>query len=356
MNNSVFLVMVIMFLAQIVLGQELKLNVGDVIYQYSTALVEEPSDIEEARVHHHDFSCVQINKILESDIPRTDFIFEQPDNKMLLGILNGVLYWKGIDGMDPFLGVEKYLQFRGGVPLYNFEKPTSFDYKDEFKLYIDYKVDQLPEDLKEWTLSKGYGRLKLKVILSYETKLMELLYTREDKSNPSQKLSRDILFEVISLQGKETEEWEDIMLSSHPILEKYFSDILQSDIRICDRDHPLGAVVFQRSPELKLSFFSTNELFYLPACEPGGNQVYVYPNPSFGQLNLSAINIDPGSYSLEIFNLVGYKLWSQALQMKDQRELHNFDLSFLDKGVYVYALKDYRGAYVQTRRLIIVEH
>lgn len=333
------------------------LVIGNKIHEYSVKLTQDPGALIDQRMHQHEFPCVKLSTIEKSDIPRTDFVLKQNDGKILLGIKDEVLLWKGIDGKDPFLNVpDKYLQFRGGVPIFNFSDPQSFDFKDEFNLYIEYKAERLPEDLQSWAAANNCEKLKVKSTVVYETNFLEVLYTREDKSKPSVKLQRKIFFNVVSVQGKVAGEWVDFQLADHQLLQSYFQDLKITDVRISDEENPLGKIVFQESPEMELRFSSNNSLLQIPVCEPGLSQVYVYPNPSFGNLNLSMIDLKEGKYTLDIYNLVGYKMWSQAITLDRPKSLFDFDLSFLETGIYVYGLKDERGTYVQTRRLVILEH
>jgi len=338
-------------------GQAQGLVIGNKIHEYSVKLTQNPGALIHQRMHQHEFPCVKLSNIEKSDIPRTDFVLEQIDGKILLGMKDEVLIWKGIDGKDPFLKVpDKYLQFRGGVPIFNFSDPQSFDFKDEFNLYIEYKAERLPEDLQSWSATNNIEKLKVKSTVDYETKFLEVLYTREDKSKPSVRLQRKIFFNILSVQGKVANKWVDFKLADHELLQSYFQDLEIIDVRISDKENPMGKIVFQESPEMELRFNSNNSLLQIPVCEPGLSQVYVYPNPSFGALNLSMIDLKEGRYTLDIYNLVGYKMWSQVVSLDRPKALYNFDLSFLETGIYVYGLKDERGTYVQTRRLVILEH
>jgi len=333
------------------------LVIGENIYRYTSKELKAPGELEDLRMHQYEFPCVHKSEILESDIPRTAYVLEHNDGKIILGLEEEILIWKGIDGKDPFLQVnDKYLQFRGGVPIFNFADPQDFEFNDAFNLYIEYKSERLPDDLKAWAEAKGYEKLKLKTELSYQTHFLKVIYTREDKSKPSVKLSRDISFKVLSLKGMKEGKWEDLESAAHSVLNNYFQDQEISDVRISDKDNPMGTVIFQSSPEMVLSFNSDVNSMQIPVCEPGLNQVHVYPNPSFGQLNLALIDMEPGDYTFDIYNLVGYKMWSEKIQLNSSKALYNYDLSTLETGIYIYGLKDYRGAYVQTRRLVLVEH
>ncbi|MEZ4908530.1 MAG: T9SS type A sorting domain-containing protein [Saprospiraceae bacterium] len=78
----------------------------------------------------------------------------------------------------------------------------------------------------------------------------------------------------------------------------------------------------------------------------------IYPNPSYGTLKSYFLNISPGKYSMEIYNVIGKKIWKNTIDVNNK--ILNFDFSFLRKGTYLISLKDKFGNIISTKKLIII--
>ena len=82
--------------------------------------------------------------------------------------------------------------------------------------------------------------------------------------------------------------------------------------------------------------------------------IFVYPNPSYGQVRFDFVNLEKGDYSLEIYNILGVKLRSETVQIDGDATLQ-YDFSELGKGTYVYRLVDPYLHTIRSKRLVIVE-
>ena len=86
----------------------------------------------------------------------------------------------------------------------------------------------------------------------------------------------------------------------------------------------------------------------------GGNKDFIlYPNPTYGVTRLLFTNFSDGQYSLDIYNIIGKKIWSKQ-QNIDRDSIFKFDFSFLRKGTYLISVKDKSGNPITTRKLIII--
>ncbi len=79
----------------------------------------------------------------------------------------------------------------------------------------------------------------------------------------------------------------------------------------------------------------------------------LYPNPTYSIAKMLIANYGIGKYKLEIYNIIGKKLWEDNL-MLTKSNLLRYDFSFLRKGTYIIALKDKYGKLITTRKLVII--
>ena len=87
----------------------------------------------------------------------------------------------------------------------------------------------------------------------------------------------------------------------------------------------------------------------------GKNQFALYPSTSFGDnLRLDFLNFGRGDYTLEVYNIMGKKMWSRQYDIIGDTTLKE-NLSFLPKGTYIYALLDSDRNRIATRRLAIIK-
>ena len=130
-----------------------------------------------------------------------------------------------------------------------------------------------------------------------------------------------------------------------------------SDFVYWSENHPAPIVVDQRDRQLNTTAI---EFKILPLGIPsypgssGREDVFVYPNPSYGQVRFDFVNLPTDTYSLEIYNILGLKLRSEEVEISGSRTVQ-FDFSDLDKGTYIYRLVSSSFRTIRTKRLVIVE-
>ena len=86
---------------------------------------------------------------------------------------------------------------------------------------------------------------------------------------------------------------------------------------------------------------------------PRRPDVFVYPNPSFGNVRFDFLNLPPGYYDLEIYNILGAKIRTENLFINGIRTLP-LDLTRLKKGTYIYRLVDSQKNTIRSKRLVII--
>ena len=329
--------------------------IGDRLYNYSTSLYDTYNPINDLRLLDFDIHCVEVFEVLDSQIPKVDFELVDQDQKILVGISDKMVLWKGFEGPDPFLGVEgKYYQFKDGVPLYNLEEPSDFDREGELNIYLEYKITELPEDINIWCTLLEYERLKVKIKVDYKTTYLGQ-HAYPFSEVVSHELGKKVVFEVMDMQVRKAEEWIEISMDDHPSLPTYFRSVSLEDVTIADFENPLGRIIRSISPENSLVFRNKDPLIDLPVCNDSELQIYVYPNPTFGDITIRIEDNGNGPYAFELYNVVGHPLLKETLESSESTIVKKFDLSYLDKGIYLYGIKDRRGVLLQTKRLVVVK-
>ena len=81
--------------------------------------------------------------------------------------------------------------------------------------------------------------------------------------------------------------------------------------------------------------------------------VKTYPNPSFGNVTFNFENTPNGDYTIQVFDILGKKLWSKNVSYKSYKPIHA-DLSNLKKGTYLYSVYDSLGNKIVTKRIVIL--
>lgn len=81
--------------------------------------------------------------------------------------------------------------------------------------------------------------------------------------------------------------------------------------------------------------------------------VIAYPNPSFGNVSIQLVNYPKDKYHMEVYNVVGKKLWKETFDLGSNR-VFKADLTHLRKGTYLYSIFDKNGKKIVTKRLAIM--
>ncbi len=90
---------------------------------------------------------------------------------------------------------------------------------------------------------------------------------------------------------------------------------------------------------------------FVPA---GQAMVLAYPNPAINDVRFEFINLQPGDYRLEIYNLLGVKIREKNYHLKGGNSVDKMDITALRKGSYLYALIGPDGKTITTKRLIVI--
>jgi hypothetical protein len=82
--------------------------------------------------------------------------------------------------------------------------------------------------------------------------------------------------------------------------------------------------------------------------------IYAYPNPAIDRVRFDLVNIPNGTYDLNIYNILGVKIWSKKHDFTNSSDTIQLDINNFKKGTYLYNLVDEIGKTLATRRLIVL--
>ena len=347
--NRIILLLVLAWQSSVLDGQQPETLVpGVVYYDYVKHLVSMPEDLSQVDLSDFEFRCVEKQELISSDVPNVDWVLSGGQDGYLLILANDVLLWKGIDGRDPFLNVPgKYIQFREGIPLHSYSEPQKVNRRGDFNFLIQYKMAELPVAMQDILSAAGYERIRVKTKLTYESRHLRSL-------NEYNEVKQTLLYEAEEVSVKTPDGWKGVSLDQFPEILPYFRP-KESTMRMLVSDElPMGSVMLYDGSHPQLRFRTVSPVSDLPVCDHTAPQIYVYPNPSFGMLTVSMDVKEEGPFSFEVYNVIGHLMHSEVMEA-DVRAGVKVDLSHLDKGVYLYALKNQKGVYLKSERLVVVE-
>lgn len=82
--------------------------------------------------------------------------------------------------------------------------------------------------------------------------------------------------------------------------------------------------------------------------------IYAYPNPAIDKVRFDVVNVPSGKYDLNIYNILGIKVWSQQYEFGNTSDTVQLNVSDFNKGTYLYSLVNDRGKTIMTKRLVVM--
>ncbi len=100
--------------------------------------------------------------------------------------------------------------------------------------------------------------------------------------------------------------------------------------------------------DFKSGLINSHRLIANP--KPG---VYATPNPAIVNVRFDFFNLKKGDYNLKIYDILGQEVWSRKYSINGSLT-EKVDVSFLNRGTYLYSLSDARGHTLATKRIVIL--
>lgn len=90
------------------------------------------------------------------------------------------------------------------------------------------------------------------------------------------------------------------------------------------------------------------------ASELTAPDIYAFPNPAIGFVNIELNNLKPGKYQVVLYNFLAQEVFRIPVDVISN-ETVQIDVSEFEKGPYLYALIDSYGRRIKTKRLTILK-
>lgn len=129
---------------------------------------------------------------------------------------------------------------------------------------------------------------------------------------------------------------------------RYYNDVSKEEIAIITVD-PVDET--PTNAQYKSADPNTVSVIKLYDQKPN---VYAYPNPAIDQVRFDLVNIPNGNYDLNIYNILGVKVWSNRYDFTNASDTIQLDISNFKKGTYLYNLVNESGKTIATRRLVVL--
>lgn len=82
--------------------------------------------------------------------------------------------------------------------------------------------------------------------------------------------------------------------------------------------------------------------------------IQAFPNPAVEWVRFDCTNLNPGEYTLKIFNILGKCVWKKNYTLSGTTSFR-VELDDFKKGTYIYSLVDKQGNAVGTKRLVVLK-
>ncbi len=331
-------------------------NIGDTIYRYSSTLKNETQRFSSINLQFIEFPCVDLFVVKKSSILNVDYELSAPDYREFYRLDATVNSFVGSYSTDPFLYSSNNLMvLKNAVPLVRSNRKDDFYEQANNEFYIVYKSDQLNRELRIWAEQNDFTELRVSgQLFSTHSYKHKDLFDNLDALIEGFTVQGEMNYNVNLIEGKKS-KWESINIESSEPLKQYFDDVKIKYLSFYSYESLAEVARLTLSPVPSFYFHSNSPVGRHINCSHKGANVYVYPNPTFGNLNLKFTNSSEGMYTFSLSNIIGKSLWSTKIDLQRPNQELPIELPNISKGIYIYKVTDYTGKILQSRRLILVE-
>jgi len=161
-------------------------------------------------------------------------------------------------------------------------------------------------------------------------------------------------YSVNKLEVKRS-KWQKVDLTQKGYLQDLFSDTKEKHYSI----YAIGSVVETARlgviPYNTFTMYTQASIGSHPDCTHSTNDIYVFPNPTYDDIKMRFENVDNDYYILNIYNIIGKKLWSKRIDVHSMKHEEFVDLPPFEKGVYIYGIDTPKGKRIKSKRLVIID-
>lgn len=331
-------------------------SLTDTIYRYGTSLDNDVRSFAGIKLPYYQFACVDRLAVKESSRHNTDIELSAGPYREFYQLGKRTLLFSGMQGPDIFQPRSRQMMvFNEPWPLVSFYRKEDF-YKSTSNEFVNVlSLEDMESDLKDWAIGEGIDKLRLIGTVSTTH-----TYKRADRFDDLDTLMQGFVTEteaVYSIDQIEiyASQWENVQRDEEKVLQDNFSNIRYKFQSFFPYDSMVEIARLVLEPKPYFYFHSSRQLGRHTDCKYMEESIYIYPNPTFGELKAKFTNASKGIYRFTISNIIGKKIWSGQLDITRSNQELPVKLPYLPKGVYLYNIRNPENKLVQSRRLIIVE-
>lgn len=356
--KSLLYILIFLCLSTYNQAQPKSYEISDVIYRYESMLNDPTETFSQISMQDQFFPCVDRLEVLESTLTQADFQLE--NGKGLVEYYankDGILKLLGFKSIDPFLSVpDVVIQFFTPIPVVNEKKIENFRTEGISEYFVIYKNRNWPPPLRRWAAENGVTEIRINGSVEWNNKFerkdfFKDIYLDESIGNV---IEYNLDYTATKLEVKR-EKWEEIDLSTEGFLQSLFKPKYHKYYSL----YALGSVVetarISITPHRTFSINVEGELGSYADCTHSANDIYVFPNPTFGDINIRFENVDSPFYTFSVYSIIGKKLWTKTLNIPNSKYETFVDLPPLESGVYIYGVDTPNGKRIKSKRLVIMD-
>jgi len=341
-----------------VCAQDTDYQVGAELYRYRSTLSDTLYAFSSVNTSAQYFPCVDAFTIEESATAGATFEMKTVNGaKEYYALHDDTLSLVAYVGEDPFMGIPaKTIQYYNHIPIVIGGDKSNFRDEGYTDFIIDYKKREWPAEIVEWTSQNNISIVRINGRIEWDNNFVDEdvfrdLYLDLQYGDAIEYI---LSYTVTKLQVKK-EKWETVNLDEVPMLKKYFHD-KRTEHRSFYRDGSIMELArLGISPNPEFYFQTSEDIGRYVDCRHQFNTIYVFPNPTFDDIKIRFENATDDKYVLSLHNVVGRKLWSKNLSLVKSTQELDVDLPRLDKGIYMYTVRNIEGKIITSRRLVIME-
>jgi len=328
---------------------------GDTLYKYTTNLYRDYKKFSSIRLSQLIFPCVEEIRVHPSSRPNTTLELHSKLRKEFLNLKGTTMSVLGYESTDPFFGLPKM-----GI---NLDKPvpvTRSTHKDDFynkvnsEVFLIYKTSELSGEIRIWADKNKVTEFRITANLEWITKYKyKDSFLRYEDEIDGFVIENIKTFKLNTIEVKK-DNWEIIDASNDRVLSESFETKEFNYYSFFDYRSLAEMARLNLKPILSLEFNSLEKLDKHTTCDPGNRQVYLFPNPTFGEIRLKFMKAQTGSYKFKLINVIGKDIWSHDFNIKQSDQEVLLPIPDLEKGIYLYSIENKRGERLEARRLTVV--
>ena len=231
------------------------------------------------------------------------------------------------------------------------ELGTMEEYSNTIKMV--FASDKLPDEIWQFIPeSTKYLRLIIDLHGQIETDATGQIYTPGGFYNVSRQRKlefRTINYELLTPSG----DWEDVTAAVEGVFPTT-DQLAEIHFLTPDLTVPVVSVFLENEQQINTVEFATKHKpnIYVNK-DLSKKDIFVYPNPSYGDVRLNILNYPSGTYKIKVFNILGSIIWDKEINIDNEKSF-KLDLTHLKKGSYFYSLEDKNGNTLKSKKLVII--